>query len=92
MPPTIGAAMRLMTSDPVAADPQDRQQAGHGRDDSHHLRPHAVDGALHHRVVEVGCGWCEPGIRASCLDIFLGIVEVDEHDDAGFRRDSRRGR
>ena len=66
--------------------PHDRQQAGHDRHDGHHLWPHPFDGAFHDRRVEVVDVCRAPSFTALGLDRFPGVVEVDQHDHAGFGR------
>jgi hypothetical protein len=46
MPPTMGAAMRVMTSEPVPCPIRMGNKTRHNHGNSHGLRPHAHDGAL----------------------------------------------
>ena len=56
MPPTIGAAMRRMTSAPVPVAQRIGQQGEEGRDDGHRLGPDPLHRSVVDRLREVGVG------------------------------------
>ena len=53
MPPTIGAAMRRITSEPVPLLHMTGSKPDHAADDGHHHRAHAVDGAFHDGLIQI---------------------------------------
>lgn len=81
MPPTIGAAIRRITSE-RARVPQDRQRTGHDRDHGHPLRPHAR-ASRGHQVLA-------PPPPRRCAR-FQRVIQVDQHDYAGLRRHAGEG-
>jgi hypothetical protein len=79
IPPTIGAALHDLRSRAMA--PECRQQAEHDGGHCHQLGAKAVHGSLFDRPGEL-----RPARAAftTCGD-FPGVVQVEQHDDAGFR-------
>ena len=72
-----------------ALAPEDRQQAGHDGDDGHHLRPHALDGAGDNRRAQIVARERTAVLAAQRASrSFKRLVEIDEHDDAGFGGDA----
>src|SRR5574343_926846 len=71
-----------------AGAPEDGQQAGHDGSYCHHLRADPLDGAFHDGGVEIGGQGLATFGGATGLHLDPGVIEVDQHDDAGFGSDA----
>lgn len=87
MPPTMGAAMRLIVSEPVPPPPHDREQTRQNHRDGHGLGPDSLHRALLDRVVQQFLG----SNRAGGETRFPRVLEVDQHDHAELRRQAGQG-
>jgi len=86
MPPTIGAAIRRITSDPV---PEPNMIGSSPRDDHgdrHRDRPHAQRCARDDSLRETRLSSNRPAASRAAT----GLVDVDEHDNADFGRHGER--
>ena len=84
MPPIIGAAIRLITSEPVPWPRRIGSQAGEDHRDGHRLGPHAKDGAVAHGAFDLGVG----GVVAPRRQ---GVLEIDQHHHAELGRQAGQG-
>ncbi len=88
-PPIIGAAMRFITSAPdwVVGDHMIGNETEQDGADRHDLGADALHRALDDGGVQVGL----ERMRAGGGEFVPGVVEVEEHDDAGLRVQGRPG-
>ena len=86
MPPTIGAAIGFMTSEPMPDSQRIGTKAGKDRAYGHELWPQTLDRAFNRRCLHIGIRQ-----RLSALQlVFERFMEIDDHDDAGFDRDAKQ--
>ena len=84
MPPTIGAAIGFITSEPIPDSWVRRNQAGENSAYCHEFRPQTLDSAFDGRRFHIGIRQ-----RSTRLQfMFESLMEIDNHDYARFDSDA----